>query len=47
MRTLNIDGVNVRALDIEGVLKTKTDYRDKDLIDRKALSRILDQLKSR
>ena len=47
VRTLNIDGVDIRTLDIEGLLKTKTDYRDKDLIDRKALSQILDQLKSR
>lgn len=47
VRTLNVDGVDIRTLDIEGLLKTKTDYRDKDLIDRKALSQILEQLKRR
>lgn len=47
VRSLTVDGVDIRTLDIEGLLKTKTDYRDKDLIDRKALSQILEQLKSR
>jgi hypothetical protein len=46
-RTLNVDGVDINTLDIEGLLKTKTAYRDKDLIDRKALLQILSQLKSR
>ncbi len=40
VRTLNVDGVAVRTLDIEGLLKTKTDYRDKDRIDREALRRL-------
>jgi len=47
VRTLNVDGVDINTLDIEGLLKTKTEYRDKDLIDRKALLQILSQLKSR
>jgi hypothetical protein len=47
VRTLNVDGVDINTLDIEGLLKTKTAYRDKDLIDRKALLQILSQLKSR
>lgn len=47
VRTLNVDGVEIRTLDIEGLLKTKTTYRDKDVIDRKALSQILAQLKTR
>ena len=46
-RTLSVDGVNINTLDIEGLLKTKTDHRDKDLIDRKALLQILAQLKAR
>jgi hypothetical protein len=46
VRTLNVDGVDINTLDIEGLLKTKTEYRDKDLIDRKALLQILSQLKS-
>lgn len=37
VRTLQVDGVAIRTLDIEGLLKTKTDYRAKDRIDRDAL----------
>jgi hypothetical protein len=44
VRTLEIEGVSVRVLDIEGLLKTKTDYRDKDRIDREALMRLKKQL---
>lgn len=44
VRTLTVDGVDIRTLDIEGLLKTKTDYRDKDRIDRAALQRLRDRL---
>lgn len=44
VRTLQVDGVAIRTLDIEGLLKTKTDYRDKDRIDREALMRLKSQL---
>ena len=44
VRTLTVDGVQIRTLDIEGLLKTKTDYRDKDRIDREALLRLKWQL---
>jgi len=47
VRKLDVDGVDIRTLDIEGLLKTKTTYRDKDVIDRKALLQILAQLKAR
>ena len=47
MRTLNVDGVDITTLDIEGLLKTKTAHREKDLLDRRALSRILEQLRGR
>ena len=40
IRTLNVEEVAIRTLDIEGLLKTKTDYRDKDRIDREALERL-------
>ena len=40
VRTLCVEGVQIRTLDIEGLLKTKTDYRDKDRIDRDALMRL-------
>jgi hypothetical protein len=46
VRSLTVEGVEIRTLDIEGLLKTKTNYRDKDLIDRKALSDILAGLRS-
>lgn len=44
VRVLTIEGVEVRTLDIEGLLKTKTDYRAKDRIDREALERLRKQL---
>jgi hypothetical protein len=44
VRTLVTDGVQIRTLDIEGLLKTKTAFRDKDRIDREALQRLRDQL---
>lgn len=47
VRTVTVDGVAINTLDIEGLLKTKTTYRDKDLIDRNALSQILTRLKER
>lgn len=39
-RTLIVEDVKIQTLDIEGLLKTKTDYRDKDRIDREALLRL-------
>jgi hypothetical protein len=45
VRTLVIDGVAIRTLDIEGLLKTKTDYRAKDRIDRAALLELKARLK--
>ena len=39
-----MDGVAINTLDIEGLLKTKTDYRDKDRIDREVLTRLKKQL---
>lgn len=44
VRTLHIEGVEICTLDIEGLLKTKTNYRDKDRIDREALERLKKQL---
>ena len=40
-----VEGVQIVTLDIEGLLKTKTDYRDKDRIDREALRRLLQRLR--
>lgn len=44
VRTIVVDGVQIRTLDIDGLLKTKTDYRDKDRIDREVLLRLKQQL---
>jgi hypothetical protein len=40
VHVIEIEGVQVRVLDIEGLLKTKTEYREKDLLDRRMLERI-------
>ena len=40
VRELEIEGVPIRVLDIDGLLKTKTDYREKDVLDRQVLMRI-------
>lgn len=40
VRELEIEGVRIKVLDIEGLLKTKTDYREKDVLDKKVLMRI-------
>lgn len=40
IRQVDFDGIAVNTLDIEGLLKTKTNYRDKDKIDRLALEAI-------
>jgi uncharacterized nucleotidyltransferase DUF6036 len=47
VRTLTVDAVEIRTLDIEGLLKTKSTGRDKDEIDTRALSGILERLRSR
>jgi predicted nucleotidyltransferase len=44
VKSLTIDGVEIKTLDIEGLLLTKTKFRDKDKIDREALLRLKDQL---
>jgi hypothetical protein len=40
IREIEVQGVPVRVLDIAGLLKTKTDYREKDVIDKSVLQRI-------
>jgi hypothetical protein len=44
VRELEVEGVRIRTLDIDGLLKTKTHFRDKDKIDREALERLRRQL---
>lgn len=43
--TIDFDGVPVRTLDIEGLLKTKQTLREKDKLDRDILERALGELK--
>ncbi len=43
--SVEIEGIPIVTLDIEGLLKTKTTYRDKDRIDREALTRLLEQIR--
>lgn len=40
VRQITVEGVPIATLDIDGLLKTKTDYRDKDRIDKAALMRL-------
>lgn len=47
VRHLMVQGVPIATLNIEGLLKTKTDYRDKDRIDRDVLMRLKRELGSR
>jgi hypothetical protein len=45
IRTIDLDGVPLRTLDLEGLLKTKQTMRDKDRMDRVVLERALAVLK--
>lgn len=46
VRVVTVEGIDIRTLDIDGLLKTKTDYRDKDRIDLEVLGRLKAQLAS-
>ena len=46
IRDLRLDDVDVRVLDIDGLLKTKTDFREKDVLDKQVLLRIKRGLES-
>lgn len=43
--TINLDGIPVKTLNLEGLLKTKQSLRDKDMIDRIVLERALAAIK--
>jgi hypothetical protein len=40
IREIVLEGTPIRVLNIDGLIKTKTDYREKDLLDKSVLSRI-------
>jgi hypothetical protein len=44
VREIEIDGMPIKVLDIDGLIKTKTDYREKDLLDNHVLMRIKQSL---
>ena len=46
IRNLRIGDTEIRVLDIDGLLKTKTDYREKDVLDKQVLLRIKRGLES-
>ncbi len=39
-REIVVDGVRIRVLNIDGLLRTKTSVREKDILDRRMLERI-------
>ena len=45
IRQLDIEGTPVKVLDIDGLIRTKTDYREKDLLDKRVLLRIKEQMR--
>jgi hypothetical protein len=44
IREVTIEGVPVKVLNIDGLLRTKTDYREKDILDKQVLGRMKQQL---
>jgi hypothetical protein len=40
VREVQIEGITIRVLNIDGLIRTKTDYREKDVLDKQALKRI-------
>ena len=44
VRELDVAGVSVKLLNIEGLLRSKTDYREKDLLDKSMLRKLRDEL---
>lgn len=45
VRELIIEGTPVKVLNIDGLIMTKTDYREKDLLDKQVLARIKEDLR--
>jgi len=44
VRQIEIEGTPIKVLNIDGLIMTKTDYREKDLLDKRMLARIKEQL---
>lgn len=45
--TIDLDGLPIRTINLEGLLRTKQTMRDKDVADRIMLERALDVLRKR
>jgi hypothetical protein len=45
LETIEVEGIPIRTLSIEGLLLTKQSLRDKDVMDRKTLEKILNRIK--
>ena len=45
VRELTVEGTLMRVLNIDGLIKTKTDYREKDLLDKQVLTRMKEDIK--
>lgn len=45
--TIDFDGVPIRTIDLEGLLKTKQSSRDKDKLDRIVLERALAEFRKK
>jgi hypothetical protein len=46
VREIEVEGTPVRVLNIDGLIKTKTDYREKDVLDKQVLLRIKQSLRN-
>lgn len=46
-KTIELDGISIRTITLEGLLLTKKTMRDKDLADRIVIERALEELKMR
>ena len=40
VREIEVEGVQIRVLNIDGLLRTKTDTRERDILDKRMLERI-------
>ena len=40
VREMTVEGVPIRVLNIDGLLRSKTDSREKDILDKRMLERI-------
>lgn len=45
VRKIEVEVVPIATLEIEGLLKTNTDYREKDLIDKSVLTKLKNAMK--